>query len=115
MYRWTVPSAYLRQKGTAIQRAVEQGHDWIDAVCRSGFASAPEASLLHSAERTGNTAAVLEQLAQSKERSQIRKDELFSKLAFILLIFLFAAVIGTIVIAMFLPLIELITSVAASI
>ena len=114
MYRWTVPSEYLRQKGWKVQNAIEKGRDWIDAVRREGFVNGPEASLLQSAQRTGNTAAVLEQLAQSKERSQIRKDDLFSKLVFIPLVFLLGAVIGTFVIAMFLPLIKLITDLSAS-
>jgi len=112
MYRWTVPSDYLRKRGTYIQKAVEQGEDWIDAVHRSGFIERAEASLLQSAQRTGNTAAVLSQLAQTKERTQIRKDDLFSKMVFIPLIFLFAAFIGTFVLAMFLPLLELVTALA---
>jgi type II secretory pathway component PulF len=66
--------------------------------------------LLRSAQRTGNTAAVLDQLAHSKERSQMRKDDLFSKLAFIPLVFLLAAVIGFIVIGMFMPLVTLIVA-----
>jgi len=112
-YRWTVPSDYLRKKGARIQKAVEQGGDWIDAVFRAGFVSRPEASLLKSAQRTGNTATMLDQLAQSKERSQIRKDDLFSKLAFILLIFLLGAIIGAFVIGMFMPIIVLITNLSA--
>ena len=92
-----------------IQKSVEQGNDWIDAICRAGFVNRPEASLLKSAVRTGNTATVLDQLAQSKERSQIRKDDLFSKMAFIPLMFLLGAFIGTIVIGMFVPLLKLIT------
>jgi type IV pilus assembly protein PilC len=108
-YRWTVPSNYLRNKGVKIQKSVEQGNDWIDAVCRVGFVNRPEASLLKSAQRTGNTATVLDQLAQSKERSQIRKDDLFSKMAFIPLMFLLGAIIGTLVIGMFVPLVQLIT------
>ena len=109
IYRWTVPSEYLRKKGWKVQNAIEKGCDWIDAVRREGFVNEPEASLLQSAQRTGNTAAVLDQLAQSKERSQIRKDDLFSKLVFIPLVFLLGAVVGTFVIAMFLPLMKLIT------
>ena len=109
MYRWTVPSEYLRAKGWKIQQAVEQGRDWIDTVCREGFVSEPEASLLHSAERAGNTPMVLDQLALSKERSQVRRDDLISKLLFIPLVFLLGTVIGTFVIAMFLPLLKLIT------
>jgi type II secretory pathway component PulF len=93
-----------------IQDAIERGRDWIDSIRRVGFISGPEASLLHSAERTGNTATVLDQLAQSKERLQIRKDDLFSKLAFIPLIFLLGTVVGVFVIAMFMPLITLISS-----
>jgi type II secretory pathway component PulF len=110
MYAWTVPSDYLRRKGMKIRSTVESGGDWIDAVCRAGFVNGPEASLLRSAQRTGNTAAVLDQLAHSKERSQMRKDDLFSKLAFIPLVFLLAAVIGFIVIGMFMPLVTLIVA-----
>ena len=115
MYCWTVPSHHLCRKGTKIQTAIEKGCDWIDAVHRAGFVSGPEAALLQTAERTGNTAAVLDQLARSKERSQIRRDDLFSKIVFIPLVFLFAAVIGTFVIAMFLPMIKLITAMSAAI
>jgi type IV pilus assembly protein PilC len=109
MYRETVPSDYLRSKGTKIQQAVERGHDWIGAVCNVGFVSEPEASLLQSAQRTGNTAAVLDQLALSKERSQIRKNDLISKLAFIPLLFLFGAIIGVVTVALFLPLVSMIS------
>ena len=108
MYCWTVPSQYLRIKCMKIQMTIEQGRDWIDAIRRESFVNGPEASLLQSAQRTGNALAVLDQLAQSKERSQIRKDDLFSKLVFIPLVFLLGAIIGTFVIAMFLPLIKLI-------
>ena len=110
MYRWTVPSDYLRKKGADIHAAIEKGNDWIEAVRQAGFISAPEASLLQSAQRTGNTPAVLDQLALSKERLQIRKDDLLSKMVFIPLIFLLAAVVGTSVVALFLPLIALITA-----
>ena len=110
MYRQMVPSQYLRKKGGKIQQVLEQGRDWTDALRRAGFINRPEASLLQSAQRTGNTATVLDQLALSKERLQIRKDDLFSKLAFISLMFLFGAVVGTLVIALFLPLLTLITS-----
>ncbi|MCL2710031.1 MAG: type II secretion system F family protein [Planctomycetaceae bacterium] len=112
-YRWIVPSDYLRKKGVKIQKSVEQGGDWIDAVHRAGFVSGPEASLLKSAQRTGNTATMLDQLAQSKERLQICKDDLFSKLVFIPLVFLLGGVIGTFVVGMFLPLLKLITSLSA--
>ena len=108
-YRWSVPSNYLRKKGAKIQKSVERGNDWVDAVRRVGFVNRPEASLLKSAVRTGNTATVLDQLAQSKERSQIRKDDLFSKMAFIPLMLLLGAFIGTIVIGLFVPLVKLIT------
>jgi len=112
-YRWAVPSDYLRKKGVRIQKSVEQGGVWIDAVRRVGFISRPEASLLGSAERTDNLATVLDQLAQSKERTQIRKDDFFSKMAFIPLVFLLGAIIGVFVIGMFVPLIKLITTLSA--
>lgn len=111
-YRWTVPSRYLRNKSVKIQKWVEQGSAWIDAVRRAGFINVPEASLLQSAERTGNLATVLDQLAQSKERTQIRKDDVFSKMVFIPLVFLLGGIIGTFVIGMFMPLIKLVTDLA---
>jgi type IV pilus assembly protein PilC len=110
MYCLTVPSAYLRRKGAKIQTTIEKGRDWIDAVRRAGFVSGPEASLLQTAERTGNTAAVLDQLARSKERSQIREDDLVSKMVFIPLVFVLGAVVGVFAVGMFLPIVKLITS-----
>ena len=110
MYRWTVPSEYLRRKGKKIQTEVEKGRDWIDAVRRAGFVSRAEAALLHTAERTGNTASVLDQLARSKDRSQIREDDLVSKMVFIPLLFVLGAIIGVFAVGMFMPIIKLITS-----
>jgi len=109
MYRWTAPSEYLRQKGRKIQQAIEKGRDWIESVRHVGFVSSAEASLLKSAERTGNTPAVLDQLARSKERRQIREDELYSKLVFIPLVLLLGAIVGVLAIAMFMPIVKLIT------
>jgi len=110
MYRWTVPSEYLRKKGKRVQTTIERGRNWIDAVRRAGFISRAEASLLHSAERTGNTSAVLDQLSRSKERTQIREDELYSKMVFIPLMFFLGAIVGIFALAMFMPLVTLIWS-----
>jgi type II secretory pathway component PulF len=56
---------------------------------------------------------MLEQLAIGKERAQLRRDDLTSKLIFIPCLMGMAAVIGVFVIAMFLPLTHLIKALTA--
>jgi len=109
VYRRSVPSRWLKKKSLRILRRIQQGQDWIKSLRRAGFIDGPEASLLESAERTGNTPAVLGQLALTRDRMQIRKDDLFGKLVFLPCIFAFGAAVGLIVVAMFLPMVKLIT------
>ncbi|GHT40207.1 type II secretion system protein GspF [Planctomycetales bacterium] len=107
VYRYAVPSAYLRRKAFRIENDVESGRLWTESLMRQRIVSAAEASLLETAGRTDNLSAVLHQLSGSKERSQHRKDDLASKLIFISCLLALAAVVGVIAIAMFLPVIKL--------
>jgi type II secretory pathway component PulF len=104
IYRSAVPSDYLRFKAFRVENDIEKGRSWTESLRRQRIVSAAEASLLETAERTGNLPAVLHQLSGSKERSQLRKDDLTSKLVFIPCILAFVAVVGVFVVAMFLPL-----------
>lgn len=115
VYRHLVPSSYLQRKAFRMEKNVADGRDWIESLKKQGMLNGPEAALLETACRTGNTVAVLEQLAVSKERSQLRKDDLTSKLVFIPCLLGLGLVIGIFVIAMFLPLITLTCSLSASI
>lgn len=110
VYRMVVPSSYLQRQAIRMEQSIEKGRDWIEALKKRRMVDGPEASLLETAQRTGNTAAVLEQLAVSKERSQLRKDDLTSKLVFIPCMLGLGFIIGFFVIALFLPLIKLITT-----
>lgn len=109
VYRLIVPNSYLRRQAARMEQGIEQGRDWIETLKKRRMVDGPEASLLETARRTGNTASVLEQLAASKELAQLRKDDLTSKLVFIPSLLGLGLVVGFFVIAMFLPLIKLIT------
>jgi type II secretory pathway component PulF len=104
-----VPASWLKGKAAGMLRRIENGQNWIKSLKKARFINGPEASLLESAERTGNTPAVLGQLALTRDRKQIRKDDLVGKLVFLPCIFGFSVVIGFVVIALFLPMVKLIT------
>lgn len=110
VYRKVVPSSYLKRQALRMEQSIEKGRGWIEVLKKRRMVNGPEASLLETARRTGNTASVLEQLAVSKERSQLRKDDLTSKLVFIPSMLGLGLIIGFFVIALFLPLVKLITT-----
>lgn len=107
VYRSIVPSFYLQLKVARVEQNILDGRDWIESLKKQRFVSGPEATLLETAQRTGNTATVLDQLAAGKENAQLRKDDLTSKLLFIPCLLGIALVIGIFAIAMFLPLVTL--------
>lgn len=109
LYGNIVPSHYLRKRASRMEDSVMSGRDWIESLKRERLVTGPEASLLETARRTGNTTVVLDQLALGKERAQLRRDDQTSKLVFIPSLLGLGLVVGIFVIAMFIPLIKLTT------
>ncbi|MCL2348638.1 MAG: type II secretion system F family protein [Planctomycetaceae bacterium] len=110
VYSNIVDSFYLKEKAKRISRKIQSSGLWLEQLRRGKIINRGEARLLETAERTGNLGNVLHELAGSKERKQLVYDDLASKLFFVLLILITGAVVGFLVIAMFLPIIQLITT-----
>lgn len=112
-YIAVTPSHYLRRLADGVAEEVHDGASWIAALKKRRFLTPAEAELVESAQRTGNTAPVLGDIAVSKERGQLRFDDLLSKMIFLPMLLVAALLIGLFVISMFLPLFKLIYQLSA--
>ncbi|MDO5566345.1 MAG: type II secretion system F family protein, partial [Planctomycetia bacterium] len=108
IYETTLGSRFLRRKTEKIHTAIDAGTQWIDAMEKSRIVTQPEAKLLETAQRTGNTDVVLAQLARDKESRQNRLDDFWSKLAFMIAILLLGCLTAFYALAIFMPLNQLI-------
>ena len=63
---------------------------------------------METAQRVGNLPAVVDQIIESKELQQSANSDLMSKFVFIPCVLAIGALVGLIVIGMFLPIVELI-------
>ena len=111
-YHRVTVSEYLKNIANRINKKIRSGGDWIEAFRKSGMVTTGESRLLETAQRAGNLPAVVDQIAYSKELQQSGTGDLVSKFIFIPCILLIGVLIGSFVIAMFLPMIELIKALA---
>ncbi|GHV09432.1 hypothetical protein AGMMS50229_19620 [Campylobacterota bacterium] len=109
VYQRTVSSAYLAEKALRIKRKITNGLAWIDALRREKFVTTGESQLLESAQRAGNVNTVISEIAESKEQKQTAVNDLMSKFIFIPMILVVGFFVGAFTIAVFLPIVELIT------
>ncbi|MDR1957751.1 MAG: type II secretion system F family protein [Planctomycetaceae bacterium] len=107
-YRNVTPSGYLADRALQVRQLIVNGSDWIGTLRKKKYLTAAEASLLTTAERTGNADAVLGRIAQSRELAQIDQMDFYGKMLFLPCMLAIGFFIGFFVIAMFLPLITLI-------
>ncbi len=110
VYSKLVDSEYLRKKGNRINRNIQSGKPWLEQLRREKIVSRGEERLLETAERTGNLGHMVGELANSKEQRQMVGNDLTSKLVFIPLMLIAGFLVGFLVIAMFLPIVQLITA-----
>lgn len=130
VYRAT---AILTSRGIPIHRALEYTYDYLSpdarsrlqqglasmregapisaALAGSGFADEMVASMLGVAERTGALPEVLDRIADLYERSLQRRVDIASRLVEPMLMIVFGALIGGIVLLMYLPIFDLASSV----
>ena len=113
VYSNIVDSNYLKDKGKWIDKKIQSGGHWLEQLRHAKFINAGEARLLETAERTGNLSNVVNELADSKEKKQLAGDDLTSKLLFVSLILVTGTIIGFLVIAMFLPMVQLIATLSS--
>jgi type IV pilus assembly protein PilC len=91
---------------------VEQGADVWQSMATAGLLTPPEKRLLHTAERVGNRVWVLKQIALAKKRRTARRVEKWTKLALPALVLVLGSVVLVQALTVFLPLIQLIDTLA---
>ena len=72
----------LRNKLQRAARRIDQGLDWTECMQEAGLIRRPEAAVFRSAERTGNLAWALDEMAESNARRSIYRLRAFTNIAF---------------------------------
>ncbi|MFO0908235.1 MAG: type II secretion system F family protein [Isosphaeraceae bacterium] len=102
------PSGWVRRRLRKVSQAVQNGREWTSALQTHGLLSSSEAAVLASAQRAGNLAWALHEVASSTERRLGYRLQLGLQMAFPFVILLMGGVVGILAVAYFLPLITLI-------
>lgn len=72
----------LRSKLQRTARRIDQGLEWTECLQESGLIRRPEAAVFRSAERTGNLAWALDEMAESNARRSIYRLRALTNVAF---------------------------------
>ncbi|WP_158545538.1 type II secretion system F family protein [Bremerella cremea] len=104
------PASRIRSitHGTYLQ--LKQGGDWIDALRTSRVVSTGEAALIRSAQEAGNLAWALKEVSVGKRRRHMQRMAPITKVVLPVLVVLAAFPVITAAVSMFLPIIDLITT-----
>ncbi len=89
-------------------RLISGGQHWAETLCAVGAIRAADAAVLEAAERAGNLAWALDEMADSSIRRWVYRLRLLTNVLFPLLIVLIGAVVGFLVVSLFVPLVALI-------
>ncbi|MDR1140066.1 MAG: hypothetical protein LBL62_00130, partial [Planctomycetaceae bacterium] len=114
VYTQVVPSSYLCCLGKHFNEQITRGTNWIDSLRKIRWLSHGEAALLESAVRTDNVAAMLREIAGSKEQRQRVSDNATVQIFSVLCITVFGLFAAVFAIAFFMPIISLITALSSS-
>ncbi len=106
------PQPGLRAKLERSARRIGKGVHWCDALQRAGVIRRAECSILKSAERAGNLAWALDEMADSSLRRSAYRMRAFVSAAFPIVLLIFASCVLAIATGIFLPLLSLISGMA---
>ncbi len=98
----------LRRKLEAAAKRIQQGADWTDSLRQSGLVRKTEAVLFQSAERAGNLAWALDQIAQSNMRRSIYRVRAVINVAFPAAVLVVGGTVLFVAVAFLAPLFSLI-------
>ncbi len=87
---------------------VQNGRDWAESLYSRGLIRRADLAVLQAAERVGNLPWALREMAESNRRRFAYRLQSVVQTAFPLVIIFFGAIVGFIVVALFIPLISLI-------
>ena len=108
------PKRGLRVRLLRAAKRMDRGQPWTDCLRQLRLLQPTEAALFEAAERAGNLAWALEEMAESSVRRAVYRLQLLLNFLFPCLLLLLAAIVGTIVVGLFLPLVSLIQGLTPS-
>ncbi|MBN1395389.1 MAG: type II secretion system F family protein, partial [Pirellulales bacterium] len=103
--RWNIRELLRRAAGD-----VENGRGWAESLFARGLIRRADLAVIRSAEQAGNLPWALGELAQSNRRRFAYRLQAAVQTAFPIVIIGFGMIVGFVVIALFMPLIQLITA-----
>ena len=98
----------LRSKLQVAARRIDQGTDWTRSLQKAGLIRSPEAAVFRSAERTGNLAWALEEMADSIVRRSAYRLRAMANLAFPAALLVLGGCVLFVMFAILVPLLQLI-------
>ncbi len=102
------PSSWVRGRLVRVKRDVEQGSDWAESLSDHGLIQPLDEAVLKSAQRVGNLAWALEEMAASNDRRLGYRLQLILQLLFPVTIIGIGALVFVFAVAYFSPLVKLI-------
>jgi type II secretory pathway component PulF len=106
------PSGLIRKRARATAAGIARGDDWSASLRRAKLVRRTDAAILGAAERAGNLSWALREAASNLERRLNYRLSLLARVALPLLILTTGAAVMMFVVGFFMPLVELIASLA---
>ena len=106
------PSASTRRRLRRTQRDMAQGYDSWESLARHGVISGADMAVLQAAQRVGNLAWALREMAESNRRRLAYRLQILSQWLFPLAIIGLGLLVGVFVVSFFLPIVALIQRLA---
>lgn len=108
-------AGYLTQRGLRrrLERAIkrlDQGTEWTECLSRAGLIRRSEAAVFQSAQRAGNLAWALEEMAESSVRRSLYRFRALTSVAFPALLLALGGSVAFVVFGILTPLFHLIRS-----
>ena len=106
------PKRSIRRRLVRAQADIQRGCDWSDSLRRQGLIRQPEVVLIRSAQRVGNLAWAMTEMADSARRRYTYRVQALIQVLFPPLVVAMGLAVMFIVVALFLPLVTLIQKMA---
>ena len=103
------PKKDIRRRLREAAADIDSGGDWCESLCRHGLIGRPELAILQAAQRVGNLPWALREMADGSRRRLAYRVQAAAQLLFPPIVIVMGLVVMFIVVALFLPLISLIT------
>lgn len=107
------PTAWIRKSLRQAALDASQGVDWTEALLENGLVRRSDVGVLTSAQRAGNLAWALRELADTGERRWAYRLQAWSQVLFVLAMLVLGLLVFLVAVAFFLPLVSLIERMAS--